>query len=157
MGATTFYFSCFNPTGRYKLNLGVSYQRDIAKVLMVMNKKVTAMIKAKEIVDRSQVGNQSCFRNERVNGFRFDMSPTWKLPASGTFEFDFIQMADRPHEAQQSPADEIQSLYEWFEGTYEQLKSFVNPKHPETCLNLIGEILSECFRGVAEYSVMSSD
>jgi lauroyl/myristoyl acyltransferase len=74
MGASTLYFSCFNPTGKYKLNLSVSYQRDVAKVLMVMNKKVFAMIKAKEIVDRSQVGNQSCFRNERINGFKFEMS-----------------------------------------------------------------------------------
>ena len=100
MGASTLYFSCFNTTGRYKLNLSISYQREIAKVLMVMNKKVFAMIKAKEMVDRSQVGNQSCFRNERINGFKFEMSQTWKMPASGTFEFDYIQMVDRPHEAQ---------------------------------------------------------
>lgn len=53
MGVSTFYFSVFNPTGRYNLNLNVPYQRDIAKVLMVMNKKVFAMIKGKEIVDRS--------------------------------------------------------------------------------------------------------
>ena len=41
---------------------------------MVMNKKVFAAIKAKETVDRSQQGNQSCFRNERINGFKFEMS-----------------------------------------------------------------------------------
>lgn len=74
MGASAFYFSVFNPNGRYKLNLNISYQRDIAKVLMVMNKKVFAAIKAKETVDRSQQGNQSCFRNERINGFKFEMS-----------------------------------------------------------------------------------
>jgi hypothetical protein len=66
---------------------------------MVMNKKVVAMVKAKEIVDRSQMGNQSCFRNERINGYKFEMSPTWKLPSTGTFEFDYVNMADRPHEA----------------------------------------------------------
>jgi len=74
MGVSAFYFSVFNPNGRYKLNLNISYQRDIAKVLMVMNKKVFAAIKAKETVDRSQQGNQSCFRNERINGFKFEMS-----------------------------------------------------------------------------------
>ena len=74
---------------------------------MVMNKKVAAMIKAKEIVDRSQRGNQSCFRNERISGGKFEMSPTWKLPSAGTFEFDYVYMAERPHEAQQSTPDEI--------------------------------------------------
>ena len=74
MGTSQFYFSVFNPTGRYKLNLNVGYQRDVAKVLMVMNKKVQPMIKAKEITDRSQIGNQSCFRNERINNHKFEMS-----------------------------------------------------------------------------------
>jgi hypothetical protein len=157
MGACTFFFSCFNPTGRYRLNLGVPYQRDVAKLLMVMNKKVYAAIKAKEITDRSQKGNLSCFRNERVNGYRFTLTPTWKLPSTGTFEFDFVQMAERPLEAQQSTPDEIQCLYEWFEATYEQLKASIPAKHQAACLAQIGEALSECFRGVAEYFVMSSD
>ena len=107
MGPSTFYFSCFNTNGRYKLKLNIAYQRDIAKVLMVMNKRVFAAIKAKEIVDRSQQGNQSNFRNERINGFKFEMSPTWKLPSSGTFEFDYVNMLDKPHEAQSSTPDEI--------------------------------------------------
>jgi hypothetical protein len=134
MGACTFYFSCFNPTGRYRLNLGVPYQREVAKVLLVMNKKVYAMIKAKEITDRSQKGNQSCFRNERVNGFKFAISQTWKLPNTGTFEFDFIYTADKPQEAHQSSPDEIQCLLEWFEATYEQLKAGIAPKQQAACL-----------------------
>ena len=89
----------------------MSYQRDVAKVLMVMNKKAYTMIKAKEIVDRSQIGNQSCFRNERINNYKFEMTQTWKLPNTGIFEFDFIHMADRPHEAQQSSAEDIQALF----------------------------------------------
>ena len=61
-----------------------------------MNKKYYAMVKAKERTDQSLQGNQSCFRNERVNNFKFEMSPTWRLPDQGIFEFDFVYFVDRP-------------------------------------------------------------
>lgn len=53
MGKDTFYFSCFNPNGRYKLNLAVPVQRQVAKNLMALNKLVQQRIVAKEIVDQS--------------------------------------------------------------------------------------------------------
>jgi hypothetical protein len=57
IGTNAYYFSSFNPTGRYRLNLNIEVQRNIAKNLLVMNKKMYAMVKAKEIVDKSQIGN----------------------------------------------------------------------------------------------------
>lgn len=90
MGGNSMYFSCFNPNGRYKLDLGNPVQRDIAKQLMVINKRVNEKIVAKECCDRSQIGNQSCFRNEKINKAGFAMHPhLWRLPERGIFEFDF--------------------------------------------------------------------
>ena len=63
-----------------------------------MNKKMYAMIKAKETVDRSQIGNQSCFRNEKINNFKFEMAQNWRLPDNGIFEFDFIYLIDKPEQ-----------------------------------------------------------
>jgi hypothetical protein len=89
------------------LNLNIEVQRNIAKNLLVMNKKMYAMIKAKECVDKSQVGNQSCFRNERVNNFKFEMSPNWRLPEQGIFECDFVYLIDRPEMEKQSSQEDI--------------------------------------------------
>jgi len=119
-----------------------------------MNKSIFKAIKAKEVVDRSQVGNQSCFRNERINKEKFKMSQTWKLPDQGIFEFDFVWMGPKPHEAEQSPMEDIQVLLEWFDMTYQQLKSKAKGKE---ALARVGEVLSECFRGISEYFVFSSE
>ena len=119
IGTNAYYFSSFNPTGRYRLDLNIEVQRNIAKNLLVMNKTVFAMVKAKERTDQSQIGNQSCFRNERVNNFRFEMSPNWRLPEQGIFEFDFIYLVDRPEAINETHVDVIAILCEWFEGTYE--------------------------------------
>lgn len=72
-----------------------------------MNKKLYAMIKAKECVDRSQVGNQSCFRNERVNNFKFEMTANWRLPEQGIFEFDFVYLIERPEPEKVSSTEDI--------------------------------------------------
>jgi len=48
LGADTLYFSCFNPNGRYRLNLSNPAEREIAKDLIVINRRVEAKIKAKE-------------------------------------------------------------------------------------------------------------
>jgi len=52
-GASALYFSCFNPNGRYRLDLSNEIERRIAKNLVVIGKGVTAKIAAKELCDRS--------------------------------------------------------------------------------------------------------
>ena len=89
-GPSSMYFSSFNPNGRYRLNLGVYAEREVAKCLVAINKRVNAKIVAKKMCDRSQMGNQSCFRNERVNNCKFVMHvSTWNVPENGIFDFDF--------------------------------------------------------------------
>lgn len=92
-GTSALYFSCFNPNGRYRLDLSNDIERRIAKNLLVIGKGVTAKVTAKELCDRSQRGNGSCFRNERVDGYKFEMTPMWALPQGGIFEFDFVTFA----------------------------------------------------------------
>ena len=113
-GSCNFFFSQFNPNGRYKIDLKVDKQREIAKNLILLNKDITARITAKELCDRSQQGNKSCFRNERISGARFEMSNSWNLPDAGIFEFDFVCFGDVPTKEQESSEEELQALKIWF-------------------------------------------
>lgn len=120
MGQNAMFFSCFNPNGRYRLDLSIPVQRDVAKYLVAINKKVNAKIVAKECADRSQNGNQSCFRNERINGVRFVMHVgSWRIPTTGLFEFDFQCFDMQPSPFQLSDSQDILLLLEWFEKTAE--------------------------------------
>jgi hypothetical protein len=38
------------------------------------------------------MGNKSFFRNEKINGKSFVLSPEWQLPTNGIFEFDFMYL-----------------------------------------------------------------
>jgi hypothetical protein len=40
MGSNSMYFSCFNPNGRYSLDLSNPIQRNVAKNLVAINKRV---------------------------------------------------------------------------------------------------------------------
>ena len=159
-GTSVFYFSCFNPNGHYKLDLQNEIHREVAKCLYVINKGVMKQIAAKERSDRSQRGNQSCFRNESINGFKFEVNGLWKLPPTGILQFDFITFAQQPSEDQVSPEEDIQVLFEWFEMTNQQLtlaaKKTKDKAEAKSSLAKIGKILSECFRCAAEYFAFTS-
>jgi hypothetical protein len=43
-GAPVFYFSPFNPNGRYRLDLSNEIERRVAKNLVVINKGISARI-----------------------------------------------------------------------------------------------------------------
>lgn len=124
MGTNAMFYSSFNPNGRYTLDLSNSVQRGVAKNLVAINKRVYAKIMAKEMVDRSQMGNASCFRNEKVGGKKFEMHPLcWRLPTQGVFEFDFQCFDMQPDPAQLSGKEDIMLLLEWFETTFEMLST----------------------------------
>lgn len=91
-----FYFNFWNPNGHYELNLGNPIERDIAVTLVVFNKEQSKRIINGERADRSQSGNKSCFRNEKMNGQIFQMQSDWILPHNGLLEFDFVHVNDRP-------------------------------------------------------------
>ena len=63
--------------------------------LIVFNKEVSKKIAAGERADRSQMGNKSCFRNEKINAQSFVMNNEWILPENGVIEFDFVLLYDR--------------------------------------------------------------
>lgn len=160
MGSSALYFSSFNPNGRYSLDLGNEVQRDVAKSLMAINKRYNAKIVAKECFDRSQTGNQSAFRNERINGLKFAMHVgTWKLPDRGLFEFDFYCFDQQPTGELLSDKEDIMMLLEWFEMTYGQLTAATKSlsRHQKEATARIGTILGECFRSVAEYFVFNAE
>lgn len=122
-GPEVLYFSSFNPNGRYRLDLSNEIERRVAKNLIVINKGVSARIVAKEICDRSKKGNQSCFRNETINGYHdkdLDFN-SWAVPQQGIFKFDFVSFGSQPTADQASSDDDIQVLLEWFENAAKQL------------------------------------
>lgn len=87
-----YYFSFWNPNGHYELNLGNPLEREIAMSLIVINKEAFKRIAAGEKADRSQYGNKSCFRNEKINSQSFLMSNEWVLPNQGILECDFVHL-----------------------------------------------------------------
>jgi len=60
------------------------------------------------------MGNKSFFRNEKINGKSFVMSPEWQLPTNGVFEFDFMYLQDVPDPEQAISDDHLNLLVEWF-------------------------------------------
>jgi hypothetical protein len=83
-------FNYWNPNGHYELNLANEVERDVAATLFIMNKEMGKRIAAGERADRSQMGNKSCFRNEKFNTKLFIMQNDWQIPHSGVFEFDYM-------------------------------------------------------------------
>ncbi len=82
----SFFFSFWNPTGHYELNLANFLQRDVAMSLIALNKEIMNKITEGLEIDRSQRGNKSCMRNEKHNGQVF----IWSVGKQTTFFRSFI-------------------------------------------------------------------
>jgi len=77
----SYFFTFWNPTGHYSLNLGSIIEREIAMTLIVLNKEAFKLTTSGLTADRSKTGNKSCMRNEKLNGMNFVMDPNeWVLP-----------------------------------------------------------------------------
>ena len=114
-------FNFWNPTGIYDLNLSVPAQREVAKMLLLLNKQFAIKVKAGEFKDRSQKGNLSCLRNEKVSGGPFVWSPEYVLPHIGNLQCSFVYMVpNRPTQAEQMREDEITELMSWFKDKHDQ-------------------------------------
>ena len=85
-----FSFNYWNPNGRYELNLANQVERDLAVTLILLNKEAFKRMSAGEKADRSQMGNKSCFRNEKFNSKGFTWNADWVLPQNGVFELDYM-------------------------------------------------------------------
>ena len=109
-------FNFFNPQGHYELNLAVPEQRDVANTILFLNKQFFAKVKAGECKDRSQFGNASCLRNEKVGGGVLLWTPDYVLPHVGKFECDFIYMVpNRPTLEELTTEQDIMLLLAWFQ------------------------------------------
>ncbi len=64
----SFFFSFWNPSGHYYLNLSQTLEREVAQSLIVLNKEANKLMLEGQLSDRSIFGNKSCFRNEICNG-----------------------------------------------------------------------------------------
>ena len=113
------FFNFFNPSGHYNLNLSVPGQREVANIILLLNKQFAIKVKAGEFKDRSQKGNASCLRNEKVSGGSFTWTPDYILPQIGNFQFDFVYMVpNRPSIATATKEDEVMALMSWFTERY---------------------------------------
>lgn len=85
--------------------------------------------------------------------------PSWRLPETGVFEFDFQCFDQNPTAEEESDKEDIALLLEWFEATHEQLNNACKGlgKHAKEAFAQIGIILGECFRGVAEFFVFNCE
>lgn len=106
-------FSYYNPNGHYSLNLGKPFQRELAKILVILNKENYDAIVAGTRADRSQFGNKSCFRNEVLNTVKFTWDINWQLPRDGKLEFDFIYFGNRPLSENEETQD-FHKIIDWF-------------------------------------------
>ena len=112
----SFAFSSLNPTGHYFLKLDNPNHREVAKILLFINKQNYDRIVKGEAFDRSQWQNKSCFRNEKINKGSFKWSPAFVLPPNDNFECDFVYLPpSRGLREEDQISDDSFSLFkEWF-------------------------------------------
>lgn len=133
-------FTYYNPTGRYKLKLSNKPEREVAMSLLMYNRKYKLLVKQGDITDRSKMGNQSCFRNEKLSGESFTYTENFILPSHGLFECDFVYLVNPPHQDERTSEDK-----------QDMIKDLI--------LSLDGNIENQitAFRVLSEYLVLSSE
>ena len=94
-----YYFNSKNPTGHYRLNLSIEFERLVAvRVCEVnVNEKLGQRLVGK--IDLTQKGNWENFRNETFDGVAFVYAPAWEIPERGIFEFDYVSTVRPESEA----------------------------------------------------------
>ena len=144
------FFNFWNPSGHYDLNLTVPEQRAVANVILLLNKLFAAKVKTGEYKDRSQKGNASCLRNEKVSGGHFVWTPDYILPKMGNFQFDFVYMTpNRPSAANATPEDQLISLMGWFHEKYERFKQECESANVKVRFD--ADAFADCFAAISDF------
>ena len=105
-----------------------------------------------EIRDRSQIGNKSCFRNERHNNVTFKWTPEWSLPSIGTFECDFLYLVrNRPLALDQVSEGDFKQLKAWFQ------QYSGDQKKKDSKLEVDEGAMADAFKSVSEFFTFSTD
>lgn len=84
-----------NPTGHYKLNLSLPFDRELASKVLLVNNYERQLRKDNGLADTSDDGHYMNFRNETLNGVGFRWTGTWRVPEMGILEFDYVS-TERP-------------------------------------------------------------
>jgi len=137
-----YYFSFWNPTGHYSLNLAHYLERELAMSLLVLNKETHKLMLEGLMADRSISGNKSCFRNETYNGSPFFIDPEYTLPQHGQFECDFVYLKSVPDPKDEIKANELILLKKFFEERIEDNEP---------------RLLARAFSNVAEFFTFRSE
>lgn len=106
----SYNFTFYNPTGHYKLKLSNKPERDVALSLLMFNRKSKLLISQGDVSDRSKMGNQSCFRNERLDGVGFVYNEDFILPHQGVFECDFVYLINPPQQDEVTHKDKLDMI-----------------------------------------------
>ena len=94
-----YYFNGSNPTGHYRLNLSIEFERLVAVKICEVNTVERLGRRLEGKMDLTQKGNWENFRYETYNGVGFVYDNLWKIPTSGTFEFDYVSTVRPESEA----------------------------------------------------------
>lgn len=73
-------FSEQNPTGHYKLNLELDFDRELASKVLEINNSERQYRKDEKLFDTSDDGHYMNFRNETYNGEPFRWTGVWRIP-----------------------------------------------------------------------------
>ena len=94
-----YYFNPKNPTGHYRLNLSIEFERMVATRLADVNntEKLSSRLEGK--LDLTQKGNWENFRNEMFDSEKFSYTSSWLIPHRGIFEFDYVSTVRPESEA----------------------------------------------------------
>lgn len=117
-----YYFNPSNPTGHYRLNLSIEYERMVATKICEVNTVERLARRLEGKLDLTQKGNWENFRNESYDGVPFTYDHLWKIPSRGTFEFDYVSTV-RPESEATELTDEDFDVF---------VKEFVNLEFSDT-------------------------
>ena len=131
----SYNFNYHNPTGHYRLRLNNKSEREVALTLLMFNRKYSSLIGQGILTDKSKMGNQSWFRNEKLihknslsygssllspevdpetgefkeSGIPFIYNENFILPDYGILECDFIYLVNPPIKSDET-SEEKQDL-----------------------------------------------
>ena len=94
-----YYFNNRNPTGHYRLNLNLEFERLVATRIAECNKIERLSSRMEGKMDLTQKGNWENLRNETYNGEPFSYTTNFEIPDKGIFEFDYVSTVRPESEA----------------------------------------------------------
>ncbi|GMI04608.1 hypothetical protein TrVE_jg9920 [Triparma verrucosa] len=102
-----YYFNSKNPTGHYRLNLSIEFERLVAVRVAEVNNTEKLAQRLEGKLDLTQKGNWENLRNETFDGEKFIYTSSWPIPHHGIFEFDYVSTVRPESEAEPMEVDDF--------------------------------------------------